>query len=239
MGPRTLKQKLFLTVSILVIASGISISQLVTHRYSTSLIQGAVAQTENIAHSLALDAVDKILINDLVALQKLLDDQMRSNPTIAYLFVVKDGRVLTHTFSAGVPVNLIKANPSSPTYDKEHGHLEKIISDRGERYLDIAWPIFSGRAGTLRLGMSEKPYRRQVTYLWLQMSTITLGILLFSLGMTHFFIKRITRPLSALKNAAEKIDEGRLDMRVDVRGHEEVNTLASSFNRMIKRVKEY
>jgi phosphonate transport system substrate-binding protein len=62
--PKTLKQKLFLTVSILVITSGMSISLLVTHRYSTSLIQGAVAQAQNITHNLALDAVDKILIND-------------------------------------------------------------------------------------------------------------------------------------------------------------------------------
>ena len=81
MRPRTLKQKLFLTVSILVIASGVSISQLVTHRYSTSLIQGAVAQTENIAHNLALDAVDKILINDLVALQKLLAKRLGVPPS--------------------------------------------------------------------------------------------------------------------------------------------------------------
>jgi two-component system response regulator HydG len=94
MRPKTLKQKLFLTVSILVITSGMSISLLVTHRYSTSLIQGAVAQAQNITHNLALDAVDKILINDLVALQKLLDDQMRSDPSIAYLFVVKDDRII-------------------------------------------------------------------------------------------------------------------------------------------------
>ena len=239
MGPRTLKQKLFLTVAILVIASGISISLLVTHRYSTSLIQGAVAQAQNITHNLALDAVDKILINDLVALQKLLDDQMRSDPSIAYLFVVKDDRILTHTFSEGVPLKLIAANTLGPPFEEESGHLEKIISDSGERYLDIAWPIFSGKAGILRLGLSEKPYRKRVTNLWFQMSMITLGILLISLIITHLFIKRITRPLSALKIAAEKIDEGNLDTRVDVKGHEEVNSLASSFNGMIKRLKEY
>jgi two-component system response regulator HydG len=179
MRPKTLKQKLFLTVSILVITSGMSISLLVTHRYSTSLIQGAVAQAQNITHNLALDAVDKILINDLVALQKLLDDQMRSDPSIAYLFVVKDDRILTHTFSEGVPLNLIKANTLSPPFEEEHGHLEKIISDIGEHYLDIAWPIFSGKAGTLRLGLSEKPYQSRVRNLWFQMSMITLGIVLF------------------------------------------------------------
>jgi two-component system response regulator HydG len=224
---------------VLVITSGISISLLVTHRYSTSLIEGAVAHAQNIAHNLALDAVDTILINDLVALQKLLDDQMRSDTSVAYLFVVKDDRILTHTFSEGVPLNLITANTLSPPFEEERGHLEKIISDIGERYLDIAWPIFSGKAGTLRLGLSEKPYRKRVTDLWFQMSLITLGILFFSLIITHLFIKRITRPLSALKIAAEKIDEGNLDTRVDVKGHEEVNTLASSFNGMIKRLKEY
>ena len=239
MRPRTLKQTLFLTVSILVIASGISISLLVTHRYSTSLIQGAVAQAQNITHNLALDAVDKILINDLVALQKLLDDQMRSDPSIAYLFVVKDDRILTHTFSEGVPLHLVKANVLSPPFEEERGHLEKIISESGHRYLDIAWPIFSGKAGTLRLGLSENPFRKRVTNLWYQMSMITLVILLLSLLITHLFIKRITRPLSTLKIAAEKIDEGNLDTRVEVKGHEEVNTLASAFNGMIERLKEY
>jgi two-component system response regulator HydG len=239
MRPRTLKQKLILTVSILVITSGMSISLLVTHRYSTSLIQGAIAQASNIAHNLSLDAADKILINDLVALQKLLDDQMRSDPTIAYLFVVKDDRILTHTFSEGVPLNLVTANTLSPPHEEERGHLEKIISESGNRFLDIAWPIFSGKAGMLRLGLSEKPYRKRVTNLWFQMSMITLGILLFSLIITHLFIKRTTRPLSALKLAAEKIDEGHLDTRVDVKGHEEINTLASAFNGMIERIKEY
>jgi len=135
MRSKSLRTKLFLTVSVLVIASGVIISQLVTHRYSASLFQGAVAQADNIAHTLALDAADKILINDLVGLQKLLDDQMQSNRSVAYIFIIRDGRILTHTFSEGVPVKLIHANAPS---EENQGHLEKIISDSGDRFLDIA-----------------------------------------------------------------------------------------------------
>ena len=51
-----------LTIALLVIASGLGISQIVTHRYGASLIEGAVAQAENIAHKLSLDAADKVLI---------------------------------------------------------------------------------------------------------------------------------------------------------------------------------
>ena len=50
---------------------------------------------------MALEAADRILINDLVGLQKLLDQQRRGNPGVGYLFVVKEGRILAHTFEKG------------------------------------------------------------------------------------------------------------------------------------------
>ena len=67
MLPKSLKNILLLSVAMLVIATGVSVSQLVAHQYSLSLLDGAAARAENIAHKLSLDAVDKILINDLVA----------------------------------------------------------------------------------------------------------------------------------------------------------------------------
>jgi len=236
MRPKSLKHTLLLTVAILVITSGILISLVVTHRYSVGLLEGAVAQAENIAHKLALDAADKLLINDIVALQRLLDDQLFSNPAVDYLFVVQDNQVITHTFPADVPFDLIQANFVN---DSEKGHLEKIISDGGERYLDIAWPIFQGKAGTLRLGFSEKPYRQRVTQLWVQMSLITLGILVISLATSYFFIIRLTRPLLTLTHATTKIHEGNLDTEISVKGRAEVTQLASSFKGMLARLKDY
>lgn len=236
MLPRSLKHTLLLAMAILVIVSGITISQLVMHRYSTSLLNGASEHAENIAHKLALDAADKILINDLVSLQKMLDDQLASDPAVAYIFIVRDGYILTHAFSSGVPVNLIEAN----TYtDPDSGQLIKIVSERGERYIDIAWPIFSGKAGILRLGLSEEPYRLQVRELWVEMSLITLGILLLVFCIGQLFINRLTRPLLSLTEAAEKIDAGNLEARVDIKGRLEVSKLTASFNNMISRLKEY
>jgi transcriptional regulator with GAF, ATPase, and Fis domain len=236
MASRSLRRKLFLTVSLLVIGSGIIISMIVTHRYSISLYQGAVAQAENIAHSLALDAADKILINDLVALQKLIDDQRRSNPSISYIFIVRDKRILIHTFLKGISERLISAN--APV-DNEHGRLEKIISDQGDRFLDVAWPIFSGKAGVLRLGFSEKPYRTQVARLRFQMGGFTVLILLLSLYACHLFIKRITQPLSNLSKAVENVDEDNLELDIHIKGYDEVGLLTASFHKMLNRIKEY
>jgi two-component system response regulator HydG len=207
----SLKNKLLLAVSTLVICSGLLISLLVSQHYSRSLLETAAAQAENIAHSIALEAEDKILINDTVTLQKTLDHHMLGNPQLSYVFVVKEGEVLAHTFSSGIPVALIKANVVNGS---EQFRLKEISSTDGDRYLDIAWPIFAGKAGVLRLGFSEEPYRQKLTKLWIQMIGITLVILFLSLTITLIFVRRITRPLAKLAEATQRIDEGGMGVRV-------------------------
>jgi two-component system response regulator HydG len=236
MQPLSLKSKLLLAVSLLVIGSGLLISILVSQRYSSSLFQSLSAQAENLAHTIELDATDKILTNDRVALQKMLDYKMRSNPMVAYLFIIRDNQVLAHTFSQGIPLELLDANDA--VLDN-YGNFQEIVSTEGENYLDIAWPIFSGKAGLLRLGVTEKFYRDQVFQLWLQMSGLTLAILLLALAGSLLFIKRITGPLAVLAKAAEKIDAGNLDVKVELHSQDEVGKLTAAFNHMVSGIKDY
>jgi len=236
MGQYNLKSKLLFSVSTLVICSGLLISLLVSQRYSRSLSETAAAQAENIAHSIALEAEDKILINDTVALQKTLDHQMRGNPPLSYLFVVKEDEILAHTFLNGIPVALIKANVVNGS---DQFRLKEISSTEGDRYLDIAWPIFSGEGGVLRLGFSEEPYRQQLAKLWMQMIGLTLVILCLSIVATLMFVRRITRPLAELAEATQRIDEGEMGVRVKAKGRDEVAKLASSFNQMVARMEDY
>ncbi len=233
---QSLKSKLLVPVCALVITSGVLISILVSQRYSKTLLEAMSAQTENVAHAVALEAADKVLINDLVSLQKMLDHHMRSHTGISYIFILREGRVLAHTFGKGIPSGLLDANAIS------HGepmHFQKIASTTGEHYLDIAWPIFQGKAGLLRLGFSETPYRQQMTKLWLQMGGLTLAILLLALGGSLLFVRRITKPLAELAEATQKVDKGETGVRVRVQGEDEVGKLAASFNHMIARVEEY
>ena len=59
--------------------------------------------------------------------------------------------MLAHTFMDGVPLELLGANNF---IEEDYGHFKRIASTKGEDYLDIAWPIFFGKAGVLRLGFS-------------------------------------------------------------------------------------
>jgi DNA-binding NtrC family response regulator/HAMP domain-containing protein len=236
MRPRSLKSRLLLAVAALVLGSGLIIAFLATQQYSAALRRAMFSQAENLAHSVALDATDKVLLNDLVALQRMLDQQTQSNPVLAYIFVIRDGRVLAHTFERGVPVQLLEANGIGLA---EQPHFKEIVSQRGETFLDIAWPIYEGKAGMLRLGFSESPYRRQVVRLWEEIGVSTLVILLVALMGSLVFVRRITRPLAALVKATQEIDRGESNVQVDVQGQDEIATLATSFNHMVGRQEEY
>ena len=232
----SLRSTLVISVSALVIGSGLVISLLETNRFSKSLHESAFSQGEYLSQELALEATNLILINDLIALQTMLNNHLLSNPLLAYLFVVKEDQILAHTFTDGIPRNLIGINTPK---NNETGNFKRISTNEGENYLDIAWPIFSGKAGVLRLGLTEKQYRSQVLKLWLQMTGLTLGILFLALSICFLFIKRITRPLSALAEAAENIDERNLELRLEPAGRDEVGRLTTAINRMLDRIREY
>ena len=236
MPSKRLKTRLLLGVCTLVIGSGILISLLFTNLYSRSLLQTGTAQAENVGHTVALEATDKILINDLVALHKMLNYHVQSNPSVVYLFIHRNGRVLAHTFAHGVPTALLKANEVTA---KDQSGFQEITSTNGESYLDIATPIFGGKAGILHLGFSRRPYRMEVNKLWLRLSVLTLAILLVALGGSLLFVRRITRPLAALAEATKRVDQGELNVKVQVDGQDEVATLASSFNHMVARIQDY
>jgi DNA-binding NtrC family response regulator/HAMP domain-containing protein len=236
MRPKSLKSKLLLAVSALILLSGLIIASWVTRQYSAALHKAMLGQVENAAQTLALDAADKILVNDLVSLQKMLDQQKQSNPALGYILVFRDGKILAHTFEKGIPQALIGANTIT---SEGQPRLREIVSQRGEYYLDAAWPIFAGKAGVLRLGFSENHYRRQVNALWLEIGLFTLGILLIAWVGCLWFVRRITRPLAALVDATREIDRGAANVQVAVQGQDEIATLAVSFNQMVARQEDY
>jgi len=231
-----IRTRLTAAIAGIVIVSGLIISQAVTHRYTHSLLQTAKAQSENLAHNLALDAADKILLNDIVGLRKLLDDRMKTNPEVAYLFIVDGDAVVSHTFETGVPVELIAAN--RPVDDRQ-GRIEKIVSEKGVRYLDVSRPIFGGQAGMLRAGFFEKAYLEDAAGLRLQISLLTVAVLLICLAAGHLFVRHITRQLVRLTEAVEHIDEAHMELSLSIETRDEVGRLSSAFHKMIGRIKDF
>jgi two-component system, NtrC family, sensor kinase len=84
----------------------------------------------------------------------------------------------------------------------------------------------------LYVGMLEQPYidlQRRVVYTFYGIAL--LSVILLSI-IAYFTTITITRPVQALALATNKVAEGDLSHRVEIKSHDELGQLADSFNRM-------
>jgi len=232
---KRLETRLLAGLFAVVIGSSLSISVLGYHLYKDSLLQNLTSQALSRAQSISLQATEKILINDLVALQKMLFQEKESYSGIAYLLVLRDGAPLAHTFGSGVPEALIPAN--SPRQGQPN--MREIISSKGQKFVDVAWPIFEGRAGILRLGLDERIFGSLLFSFWLKTAGMTALILLAALAAGLIFIRRSSSPLANLTEAVTRIVHGESGVRVPVFGRDEVGVLSESFNQMVEKIENY
>ena len=62
---KSLRTKLLLTVAIIILGCGVSLSAIMTYWYSRDLYQLARTEAERLAHQLALESTEKVLLNKL------------------------------------------------------------------------------------------------------------------------------------------------------------------------------
>ncbi len=235
----SLKGTLVLAIILLVVLSILAVAVLASHRYAKSQEELLEAQAVNLGYTLGEESTDLILTNDLVSLQRRLDWYKQSTPQLSYLFVQQQDRILASTMDGGgnIPVELIPANQP---VDNQAINLKKILSTNGNKYLDLAVPVFEGRAGVLRLGFSEEHLSMQLVQLWKDILFLALAILVPALLLGTLVISRITRPLACLVDAAGKVEPGRMDeVQFNVQGQREIQSLAQAFRHMTVRIREY
>ena len=61
--------------------------------------------------------------------------------------------------------------------------------------------------------------------------------LVFAALITFLIIRSITRPLAKVAEAADRVAEGRVDVELDIYGHDEISKVADSFRAVIAHLK--
>ncbi|WP_362927027.1 sigma 54-interacting transcriptional regulator [Desulfonatronospira sp.] len=234
----SLKSTLVLSIAGLVMLSILAVALLASHRYARSQEELLEAQAVNLGHTLGEESTDYVLTNDLVSLQRRLERYQQTTPQLSYLFVQRQDKILAAVLEGdGVPRDLIKANEPQ---DKRTASLQKIMSVQGDKYLDLAVPMFEGQAGVLRLGFSQEHLSMQVAQLWRDIFSLALLILLPALFICMMLVNRITRPLASLVKAAGEVEPGKkMDVQFNVQGQKEIQALSEAFRRMTSRIQEY
>lgn len=189
----------------------------------------------SIARDLAARSADMILINNTYALYGLLKDTSLNNTDLRYAFILDpSGRVLVHSFDHGFPRGLAEENSVAST---DRSHTVVLESDEGPIH-DIAVPIFDGRAGTARVGLSEQSVRVAVDDVTRTMLLTTLAVSLLGLGAAYLLTLILTRPILTLVDATQAVARGDLSRKTPPWSNDEIGQLSTAFNRMTGELAE-
>lgn len=185
----------------------------------------------SMARDIAARSVDLILTNNQFALHALLEETLANNNDILYAFIEGPrGEILAHTFEGGFPADLMGINTPGPS---ERFTKELLDTEEGLVY-DIGVPVFEGKAGIVRVGMSEKRLKATLagitTRLMLSTGIVSLLGLLVAFLMTSF----LARPIRQLVEVTAQVAAGDLGKRAPVGPGGEVGRLSRAFNSMVQ-----
>ncbi|OGO45682.1 MAG: ATPase [Chloroflexi bacterium RBG_16_63_12] len=230
-GGVSVRTKILGIVLGLVLLLGLGVTAQVRATLTRTMDAQLQEQAVSVSRDLAARATDLILINDVYGLHQLLRETQANNANVRYAFVVDThGQVLAQTFGEGFPARLLEANAAAPD---EHHHVVVLNTDEGPVW-DTAVPIFGGRAGTARVGLSETGIRQAVDRVTGQLLLTTVLVSVIGITAAAFLTWILTRPILQLAQAAQAVGRGDLSQHVPRWADDEIGDLAESFNVMTK-----
>lgn len=197
---------------------------------SVTLGDALEKRTISIARDLSARSSDLILTNNMFALYELARDTLENNEDARYVFILDaNGNVLIHTFGNNFPAGLASANFVVPG---DRFRLEVLDTEEG-LIRDVAVPIFEGRAGTARVGLSSWHLQQTIDTTIRQMLTITALVSTLGLAAAYALTLLLTRPVLELVEVARAVGSGNLQKKARVWSRDDIGQLAEAVNAMI------
>lgn len=234
------------SVSIILLMS--VVGYIVTTRESRLLYSDIEREGRLLAETLAIPVTNDLLYEMLGLVEEggLLDNYItgifnRKDTNLLYLTVLdSEGRVISHNdlseygmkYSDQITLNSLRSHTTT---------LQKF-RDRKRQIdlLDIATPLQVGgkRWGTLKFGMSLEKFKDEIRATITTVVLSTMMALIVSFGIILILSRRFIGPITDLAKTMERAGGEMLDLKVDIRGRDEIALLGQSFNRMIQRIRE-
>lgn len=203
--------------------------EILAHSLEQEMGQRAIS----IASDMAFRSTNLILTNNLYSLYILTRETVRNNRDVRYAFVVDpQGNLLAHSFDEGFPPDLLAANKIEAG---EPYHREVFQTEEG-LIQDIAVPVFGGRIGTVRIGMSYQRLQATVRALTQRLLLTAFTISIIGIGLSSFLTWVLTKPVRALEEATRRVAEGDLSYRITPWSNDEIGHLQAAFNEMVERL---
>ena len=235
-GAASIRFKIMGVVIAVILALGVAVSVLVYRGLSATLERELEGRGLAVAVSLASRSQEPILTDHLFALYQLAKETVRDNKDVLYVYITdRQGAVLVHTFTGGMPEDLLALPPPGPG---ESARVKLLEAETGA-IRSIAVPVLGGRAGTIHLGMSERDMQETVGRQIRRILFVTAVVLVLG-GILAFAVATIlSRPLTQLAAAAEAVGRGDFTWRAPQWARDEIGRLGASFALMAERLAHF
>ncbi len=147
----------------------------------------------------------------------------------------EEGNIVYHPYIDVLDMDE-KDIPSVPEGLLNENGVSKYTYDGAEK-IGVWKSLSNGTRLNVVISLDEVngPWQRLIVQLILV--AVAIGLVFGTL--TIIFSRRITRPLRELTNAAEEINEGNYDVKLDYKGNDEIGTLTATMNRLIEHLGGY
>lgn len=211
-------------------------SRLMTESLTEEVTQRAISITKGIAQY----SEEAILTKDRLALETMLNEAMK-DPVILYIFILdKKQTILAHSDLTKQGQIYLAPVPDQPKETKEGVELMTSFDIKGEERFDLVAPVtFAQKTfiGSVHVGFSKKPIFEAVDASEKKIRMIMLISLLAGLLGAWLLAYFVVRPINRLVEGVRLITDGQYP-QIQVRSHDEIGLLVSSFNDMSKNLKE-
>ena len=213
-------------------------SQIITHR--KHLDRNLLQNLEQLRSTYALNAIE-IYLDPLEEPERVMDPESRINNPDAYIRMSLDRLRLAFQ---GIKVAFIQnighadlVRSATPLIDYTSGQVRALI------VVDTLIPVnLTMKAGQIAhtaedyKDINPLKYPIKTTYLII-LVLITLLIIFAEIWLGLYLAREMTVPVERLVKAAQEVGRGRLDVKIEKTGNDEIATLVESFNKMTADLK--
>lgn len=194
---------------------------------------------------IAEDATNFILDRNVNRLNNLLRNEIKDNKSILYIFYRNNkGVIVASAFQKGFYLNIVNNNILTINNNRNHLSAIKLASAVYGKILDASVPVFNGKLGIIRVGVSLKRMKNSfftheapLFYKYISLVLIFTAILLYLIF--EIIAWRFLTPIVKLWEAAEKIKKGDYDVHVNTfLSDDEIGKLSKTFNEMALGLKD-
>lgn len=241
-----LQYKFILITTCAIIAVMSIVGYVAVEREKNILYAEVEKQGRLLGETLAIPIVNDLIYERLGLVEEggLLDNYIleifsRQDTDLLYIAILdEEGKVISH--NAITEYGKLYSDALTLKALKSENTVIQHFSGSEHKALDFGIPLSIGkkRWGTLKFGISLEKVEHEILATVKKIVGLTIALLVAGFAIILLLSRRFISPITQLANTMEQARGDYLDLRVDVRGHDELAVLGERFNSMIERIRQ-